>query len=606
MKKELSPYVLKYAPQYKCYRQARSSLAIYRVLFIVLAIALFSALHTVAYGQGSLSAGAVSSSYTDPSSGFVLTANFTWDTFGNLSGPIRVTNPSGMFGPCTIDFDGSTGFTSSVSGTVTLGRHYYILSYNPPPMTSLTVSFTVFGQSYFGPVTLPANPSPNAITYWFAQGGTIIGSYSQPIGASAFTSSFAAPSAFPGVTVSTSQDSILPNGAFDYGPGANTLSQSWPGVIPIIPTGTSSQPVTVLPNGDNPTPAPGTQYGPPITIGDTSNANLPIWTTTTSTVGLDLTNFQTATDQVIRDANANTASLSVLLSSLQLNATGLATNELLTTLVGLTTSIASGTTTTTSPYTISTSNAVSSLAANQALATASATTSSVSVYGPLTGNYISTISSNFTSSFSAISSSLSNTQENISSETRGDGAWPVLHMPILGTISLSPYQYPTLMNILKLMHDIILCILCYEFINYGIKYANQYMANLLIIPQQSVPVAAEDLVPVAGNIASRLKGFITLTFVMGAVIAFYGAVVLLINSNILASGFSTLGSIHATLSGTKFAALTGSLQGSAAWMLLNDCIPLGAMWQLLVGHILLQIGITPLFGLAAFVVRISR
>lgn len=187
----------------------------------------------------------------------------------------------------------------------------------------------------------------------------------------------------------------------------------------------------------------------------------------------------------------------------------------------------------------------------------------------------------------------------------GGGDWPSIDFPILGTINFSPSSLPWLLPFLHAAREVVLWLLVAAFIQTGLRMVTEYSLQVATVPQVNTTVAAQDMVPVAGQAVSWLKGTITATAIVSFVVVAYGAAIGVVNTGISMAGLSsTVASF--TNAGAAFVDKLGSTASNPLWGLVLDFFPLGAFISLIVAEIGLYLFMAPIFLGASFIVRAIR
>lgn len=187
----------------------------------------------------------------------------------------------------------------------------------------------------------------------------------------------------------------------------------------------------------------------------------------------------------------------------------------------------------------------------------------------------------------------------------GSDNWPSFQIPLLGEIELSPSRLPWLIPILNAAREIILWLLVVAFIRTGLKLVSSYSLQVATVPQVNTTIAAQDLVPVAGQLFSWAKGTITAVLIVSFVVVAFGAGVGVINTGITFSGLNL--TISSVMSGSSVLAnALGSAASNPFWALIAEAFPLGAFLSLLTAELSLYLFMSPIFLGASFIVRAIR
>lgn len=183
----------------------------------------------------------------------------------------------------------------------------------------------------------------------------------------------------------------------------------------------------------------------------------------------------------------------------------------------------------------------------------------------------------------------------------GGSDWPVVNFPVLGQIVFNPYiMIPWFIPYMNSAREVILWFLVVAFIKFGIQHVNEYCLGAARTPGANTTIAAQDLIPLAGQLLSWLKGAITVSIIMVVLVGAYGTAVLMLNSHI--TDFAP--TAKAFISGVSPAA---SLAGSQSfWDFIGEAFPIKAFFQLAAAEVVLLTGMGVFYAGASTIVRAVR
>lgn len=190
----------------------------------------------------------------------------------------------------------------------------------------------------------------------------------------------------------------------------------------------------------------------------------------------------------------------------------------------------------------------------------------------------------------------------------GGVQWPQFTLPIVGLIKFDPYEkFPWIITLFNWTREILLWLLVYGFIRLRVYEVNDYSMRLATAPQVQTSIAAQDLVPVAGQFGSWLKGSLSVIGIVTVVGVTVGIVVGLVNTEmvrLVGTGMKT--AVEGTSALQTLVASVAGTYGPAAGKLLLELFPLAATLQLFLAEIVLVALQGPIWSGAALLIRVIR
>lgn len=186
--------------------------------------------------------------------------------------------------------------------------------------------------------------------------------------------------------------------------------------------------------------------------------------------------------------------------------------------------------------------------------------------------------------------------------------WPSFEVPRYGVVELNPYtKAPWLITLLNVGREILLWLLVVGFCKLRVWEIGEYAKTLAGAPQVQTSVAAQDLVPVGGQLLSWLKGSVSVIGILTVVSVTVGVAIGMVNTELGSLVGMTMDTVSGSTGGvtSALATLAGG-SGGAAVRLMSELFPLDAILQLALAELVLSGLQIPLWVGAMLVVRAIR